>query len=258
MTSTAVIDKYRECLSKNFPGHKLSNRGYCTAKFKFDVYPSAYANTYGSKVSRGEAPDLEGITKADVTKVNDPDSKLKRWWEEEWVDVCRPKLTGGYETCGRKDAKSGKYPYCRPMRRVSKESPKPVTELTQDDINTMCQLKDILPEGVDRKPTRIFIKDVDEYKSSLVSDEYKSPNYYNDTDIDNIDNILYILDKNVRGIFDTNDIKDLDRLLKKVIKYINKTGDENIKNLLIDTIKTIEIVSGRVPEYRKIINTFQI
>jgi hypothetical protein len=37
---------------------------------------------------------------------------LGKWFEEEWVDISRPKNGGGFESCGRGDADSGKYPKC--------------------------------------------------------------------------------------------------------------------------------------------------
>ena len=37
---------------------------------------------------------------------------LGKWFEEEWVDISRPKKGGGFESCGRGDANSGKYPKC--------------------------------------------------------------------------------------------------------------------------------------------------
>lgn len=37
---------------------------------------------------------------------------LGKWFEEEWVDISRPKKGGGFEPCGRGDANSDKYPKC--------------------------------------------------------------------------------------------------------------------------------------------------
>ena len=52
-------------------------------------------------------------------------AKLKRWFKEKWVDV----RTG--KPCGRqKGEKRSGYPYCRPSRRVSKDTPKTASELT--------------------------------------------------------------------------------------------------------------------------------
>jgi len=47
---------------------------------------------------------------------------LSRWFKENWVDISRPKKGGGYEPCGRSDAKKGKYPKCVPASRAASMS----------------------------------------------------------------------------------------------------------------------------------------
>lgn len=44
---------------------KLCARGKSAAKKKFDVYPSAYANAYASKICAGKIKDLSGKKKKD-------------------------------------------------------------------------------------------------------------------------------------------------------------------------------------------------
>lgn len=56
-----------------------------------------------------------------------------------WVDLNRP-TKKGYEKCGRKDGK-GKYPLCRPSKRVSKETPVTVSELTKKEVTTAKKSK---------------------------------------------------------------------------------------------------------------------
>lgn len=50
---------------------------------------------------------------------------LGKWFAEEWVDISRPKKGGGFESCGRRDANSGKYPKCvkksRAMRMTAEQ-----------------------------------------------------------------------------------------------------------------------------------------
>lgn len=55
---------------------------------------------------------------------------LGRWYREKWVDLCRPRKGGAYAPCGR-DTMKGKYPFCRPSRRVSKNTPMTVGEVVQ-------------------------------------------------------------------------------------------------------------------------------
>ena len=82
---------------------KLCPKGKAAAKRKFDVYPSAYANMYASKVCKGKVKAKEG-------------GALKKWVNEEWVDIGAPKKDGKFQPCGRKKAKGSKrkYPKCVP------------------------------------------------------------------------------------------------------------------------------------------------
>ena len=53
---------YQDCLEKARKKNlKLCPEGYCTAKEKFEVYPSAYANAYAAQVCKGSKPDMEDI-----------------------------------------------------------------------------------------------------------------------------------------------------------------------------------------------------
>lgn len=91
---------------------------------KFNVYPSAYANSYLVKRYK----DLGG--RYSSKGVSREESNLKRWYDEEWVDITRPRRNStGYKQCGRKSVKSGRYPVCRPSVRVSSKTPLTVNEL---------------------------------------------------------------------------------------------------------------------------------
>jgi len=52
-----------------------------------------------------------------------PRGGLTKWFKENWVDISRPKKGGGYEKCGRKKAKSGKYPKCVPASKAARMTP---------------------------------------------------------------------------------------------------------------------------------------
>ena len=142
---------------------KLCPRGYCTAKEKFQVYPSAYANGYASQVCNGNKPDLEGNYSNDYEKEGkekDTESGLSRWFKEEWVNVCETDNKGNYLPCGRKEADiddSSSYPYCRPLHKLPGTTVKSVPELSNQDISRMCKEKRSLQQGVDKKPTRVYI-----------------------------------------------------------------------------------------------------
>ena len=150
-------DSYDKCL-ESAKNKKLSlcSEGYCTAKEKFDVYPSAYANAYASQVCNGTKPDFRGTKKNYYGGKEKPkDSKLEKWFEEEWVNVCEP----NFPPCGRKSSNlsSKNYPYCRPLNKLSGTKVKTVSELTNKDIEKMCKKKQNLEQGVKGKPTRVFL-----------------------------------------------------------------------------------------------------
>ena len=50
-------------------------------------------------------------------------SGLTKWFKEKWVDISRPKKGGGFHKCGRKQAKSSKYPKCVPAAKAARMTP---------------------------------------------------------------------------------------------------------------------------------------
>lgn len=65
---------------------------------------------------------------------------LLRWYRERWVDLTRPiKDKKGhvvdYQDCGRKEATTtGTYPLCRPLHRITRDTPTTVKELSAKAI----------------------------------------------------------------------------------------------------------------------------
>lgn len=51
---------------------------------------------------------------------------LTEWFGEKWVDISRPKKSGGFEPCGRNDAKTGKYPKCVPASKAARMTPEQI------------------------------------------------------------------------------------------------------------------------------------
>ncbi len=153
---------------------KLCPRGYCTAKTRFEVYPSAYANGYAVTVCKGENPDaenkisedpkymerLQNLSKKSERKTN----PLNRWYREQWVNLCEKDENGpgGFAVCG-----TGKgienpenYPYCRAYDREEGTQVVTAKELKQyfpEYIEKMCAKKRSLPQGIDGKPTRVSL-----------------------------------------------------------------------------------------------------
>ena len=138
---------------------KLCPEGYCTAKLSFEVYPSAYANGYAAQVCKGTKPDLEGKKIDHYGDTPKPEgTALDRWFKEEWVNVCEP----DYPPCGRSraDMSAADYPYCRPLHKLPGTAVKTVSELTPEELQQMCSLKQSLPQGVDGEPTRVYVSEI--------------------------------------------------------------------------------------------------
>jgi hypothetical protein len=69
-------------------------------------------------------------------------SGLKRWYKEDWVDLNRPiknssGKTIGYMPCGRQSAskRTGKYPLCRPSKRVNRGTPRTYKEISKKSLS---------------------------------------------------------------------------------------------------------------------------
>ena len=83
--------EYSQCLTDAQARHQtgdlnLCPEGYCTAKLKFEVYPSAYANAYASQVCKGSKPDYSGNVENYYGQEPKPtDSSLTRWFDEKCV-----------------------------------------------------------------------------------------------------------------------------------------------------------------------------
>ena len=148
---------YKECLklAEKETKIKLCPRGYCTAKSKYSVYPSAYANGYASQVCSGKKPDYQGYTFNEYTGVKDKHNDLSRWYQEQWVNVCEK----NYPTCGRNNATMDMktYPYCRPIHKLTGTKVKSVGEMTKKEIQIMCKKKRSIQPGINHRPTRVYI-----------------------------------------------------------------------------------------------------
>tara|TARA_Y100000816_G_C26013480_1_gene529934 strand:- start:249 stop:674 length:426 start_codon:yes stop_codon:yes gene_type:complete len=116
-------------------------------KSKKIVWPSAYAS--GLLVQRYKKAGGTYVGKKPVT-----DAGLSRWFKEKWINVCHyPKI----KPCGRKKGEE-KYPKCRPLKKITKNTPKTVKEIINKygvhHLKKMC--KDKRAHGLPKKgkPTR--------------------------------------------------------------------------------------------------------
>lgn len=75
-------------------------------------------------------------------------ASLRRWFKEEWIDV----RTG--KPCGRSEGESRGVPYCRPKKRISKDTPKTAGEMSSSEKRKKIEEKKRLgqPKG---KPRRV-------------------------------------------------------------------------------------------------------
>jgi hypothetical protein len=114
------------------------------AKHKFDVWPSAYASGWLVQEYKKKGGQYAGTSK---------NSKLARWFLEKWIDVCKlPEIV----PCGRKHGPhSRKYPYCRPMYKVSKGMSPIASSLSHVQIKRICAIKQSNPHGRINAKTRV-------------------------------------------------------------------------------------------------------
>ena len=68
-------------------------------------------------------------------------SPLDRWYKEKWVDACK---WSKKVPCGRSDMKNS-IAYCRPLVKVSKNTPKTVQKITKEQIAARCRFKKNYP-----------------------------------------------------------------------------------------------------------------
>ena len=74
---------------------------------------------------------------------------LKKWFQEDWVDIGAPKKGGGYKKCGRKSARGSKrkYPKCVPSAKAAR--------MSKSQIASAVKRKRAKKQGVGGKPTNV-------------------------------------------------------------------------------------------------------
>jgi hypothetical protein len=86
---------------------------------------------------------------------------LVRWYKEDWVDLNRPTSTG-FAKCGRHSTNKGKYPLCRPSKRVTSKTPRTYKEISKKSIKKAKKQKSKVKgskniqfgKGISQKPER--------------------------------------------------------------------------------------------------------
>lgn len=78
------------------------------------------------QVIDGKLVDTMSNANLNQEEVDNLLKSLKEWFGEKWVDISRPKKGGGFEPCGRADAKTGKYPKCVPASKAARMTPEQI------------------------------------------------------------------------------------------------------------------------------------
>jgi hypothetical protein len=73
------------------------------------VWPSAYASAQLVRQYKAEGGKYRSMARGGLVK----------WFDEKWVDLSRPKEGGGYEPCGRDEARGSNYPKCVPAAKAA-------------------------------------------------------------------------------------------------------------------------------------------
>ncbi len=88
---------------------------YKKVKAQYDVFPSARASQAIAKCRKGSG----------VVRKSSEGTSLKRWEKEKWTDT----RTG--KPCGS----GGKNEYCRPKVKVTKSTPKTISEISPSKLS---------------------------------------------------------------------------------------------------------------------------
>ena len=80
------------------------------------------------------------------------ESELDRWFKEKWVDISKKDKSGKHPPCGRSDADKGKYPKCRPSKRVNKKTPTTSKELSKKEKTKAVKTKRKVEKNKPSKP----------------------------------------------------------------------------------------------------------
>lgn len=64
-----------------------------------------------------------------------------RWFKEKWIDACAWANSGVIKPCGRSNSQNQKIRYCRPLNRITKDTPITVKELGKLAVKKACKAK---------------------------------------------------------------------------------------------------------------------
>jgi hypothetical protein len=131
--------------------------------FKAKLYMKSRTSRLGSETFVGDETKRGGLGK---------------WFAEEWVDISRPKKGGGFESCGRGDADSGKYPKCVKKSRAMSMTPEQIASAV-----SRKRRAENSQTRVDKKPINVSTMKSDLPTSCCEENEIKSVNTPTDPDL---------------------------------------------------------------------------
>lgn len=103
-----------------------------SADAKFSAPTSAYKSAWIVREYKKRGGKYAGKSPAKTTG-------LKRWFREKWVNVSKKDKPA----CGRSSSRSA-YPLCRPTKRVTKNTPATVRELSAARIKKAIRKKKVV------------------------------------------------------------------------------------------------------------------
>lgn len=120
----------KSCSENGGPGYKWGDEGVCYTYPKGNLAQKnkAKRKAFYQGLAMGEASNFKKSDDEDFNQeqLDDLLKSLTEWFKEKWVDISRPKAGGGFEPCGRDDAKTGKYPKCVPAARAARMTPEQI------------------------------------------------------------------------------------------------------------------------------------
>ena len=136
---------------------KLYNRVKTEAKRKFKKWPSAYASGYLVRTYKSRFAKKYPRKQAYKGTKKSVEAPLARWYLEKWVNVCSRDSSGNYKPCGRSRSSPSKYPYCRPLKRITSRTPRTAGEMSAAQRKRMCSKKRKTKPYKGKNVTRVYV-----------------------------------------------------------------------------------------------------
>lgn len=211
---------------------------------------------YSGKKGYDKLAGLKKKSKKASRKSSKNENNLGRWYKEKWIDVCEYNK-GKIKSCGRKSVKSGKFPYCRPLHRINKGTPKTIKELSKSQRKSLCKKKRSNPKRTIRhsynfsKKNKGYIKLVsvkpspNKVKKLRATFEVNGKTKHTDFGAKGMSDFTKHKDKERRGRYITRHTKDL------------RTNDPTRAGFLsMYVLWNKEGIRASISDYKKRLNTY--